>query len=509
MESPLPDKIGTNYAPLESEIAQIKELLLAPSAEIERIDHTIAKLRHKRRKLRTSVDEHRALISPIRRLPSDIIREIFIACIPADQNATMSAQEAPLLLGRICSAWRTISLSTPRLWSSIHIVEPGRDSSTGIYEGCLRMAKTWLGRSGGLPLSISLRGSPLSVPSTYFDTIVSFSQRWKHISLSGCSRMRLSRAQVPMLKSIQILDYALWDEPRVAETQDFLGGVCLESAVIGTDINPMELPLPWSQLTSLILTRINRRRAALSSSTSLSILSECSNLRLCSLALTSGADETATVPSSVELPFLSSLKVSISSRGSFQPEDLLDRLVVPQLSEFVFSAFQITEDATPFPFPTLISTASKLQSVDIEAMFFKGDSLTNFLRRLPPSVQSLCLRQSILGVFPPSVVDQDILLLLSPGPDMLLPKLETIHATGFSDAELLHFILSRMGTRSAPRLRRLKAQFFRCAEKDILAELRPLIDEFDMDISLKYLAQRERWNPREGLRDGVDTTWFY
>ncbi|KAJ7646476.1 hypothetical protein FB45DRAFT_712843, partial [Roridomyces roridus] len=50
------------------------------------------------------VDSHTALVSYPRRLPVDIVREIFVACLPAHRNAVMSAQEAPLLLSRICSA---------------------------------------------------------------------------------------------------------------------------------------------------------------------------------------------------------------------------------------------------------------------------------------------------------------------------------------------------------------------------------------------------------------------
>ncbi|KAJ7892808.1 hypothetical protein B0H14DRAFT_2685809, partial [Mycena olivaceomarginata] len=66
------------------------------------------------------IGSHKALISHPRRLPVDILREIFVACLPVDRNAVMSAQEAPLLLGRICSTWRSIVLTTPRLWASLH-----------------------------------------------------------------------------------------------------------------------------------------------------------------------------------------------------------------------------------------------------------------------------------------------------------------------------------------------------------------------------------------------------
>ncbi|KAJ7634614.1 hypothetical protein FB45DRAFT_909361, partial [Roridomyces roridus] len=46
-------------------------------------------------------------------------------CLPTHRNCVMDASEAPLLLGRISSAWRALSLATPRLWASLHIVDRG------------------------------------------------------------------------------------------------------------------------------------------------------------------------------------------------------------------------------------------------------------------------------------------------------------------------------------------------------------------------------------------------
>ncbi|KAJ6616648.1 hypothetical protein B0H10DRAFT_1632687, partial [Mycena sp. CBHHK59/15] len=66
-------------------------------------------------KIQTYIDAHQASISPASRLPYDIVGEIFVACLPTDRNPVMSATEAPVILCRICSAWRAIALSTPRL----------------------------------------------------------------------------------------------------------------------------------------------------------------------------------------------------------------------------------------------------------------------------------------------------------------------------------------------------------------------------------------------------------
>ncbi|KAJ7916895.1 hypothetical protein B0H13DRAFT_1485496, partial [Mycena leptocephala] len=58
--------------------------------------------------------------SPVRRLSPDVLHEIFPASLPKHWNRVTSTKEAPLILGRICSAWRTLALSTPVLWASLH-----------------------------------------------------------------------------------------------------------------------------------------------------------------------------------------------------------------------------------------------------------------------------------------------------------------------------------------------------------------------------------------------------
>ncbi|KAJ6489026.1 hypothetical protein C8R45DRAFT_826827, partial [Mycena sanguinolenta] len=65
--------------------------------------------------LGTYVDAHKALISPVRRLPPEVLQIIFIACLPPHRNCAIAATEAPIRLGRVCSAWRSISIYTPQL----------------------------------------------------------------------------------------------------------------------------------------------------------------------------------------------------------------------------------------------------------------------------------------------------------------------------------------------------------------------------------------------------------
>ncbi|KAJ7682366.1 hypothetical protein DFH06DRAFT_972553 [Mycena polygramma] len=111
MESPFLNRLNTNYVPSDEEIESIRTDLALRGQELARINERIRELSAQRDQLQTYMESHKALISHPRRLPSDIVREIFTACLP--WPAVMDAQEAPLLLCQICSAWRIIALSTP------------------------------------------------------------------------------------------------------------------------------------------------------------------------------------------------------------------------------------------------------------------------------------------------------------------------------------------------------------------------------------------------------------
>ncbi|KIM92124.1 hypothetical protein PILCRDRAFT_231 [Piloderma croceum F 1598] len=54
-------------------------------------------------------------------IPTELITEIFLYCLPDEIYIDPHIREAPLLLGQICRSWRSIALHTPKLWSSVAI----------------------------------------------------------------------------------------------------------------------------------------------------------------------------------------------------------------------------------------------------------------------------------------------------------------------------------------------------------------------------------------------------
>ncbi|THU75404.1 hypothetical protein K435DRAFT_617605, partial [Dendrothele bispora CBS 962.96] len=95
-----------------------RDLLRAPEQELMQIDAEIAKLQSRRVILDTFVTAHRALLSPVRRIPNEILAEIFVTSLPYSSfyHCPTSVDTTPLKFMSVCKNWRRVALSTPELW---------------------------------------------------------------------------------------------------------------------------------------------------------------------------------------------------------------------------------------------------------------------------------------------------------------------------------------------------------------------------------------------------------
>ncbi|XP_006455720.1 hypothetical protein AGABI2DRAFT_210234, partial [Agaricus bisporus var. bisporus H97] len=96
----------------------------AVEMEIAGLQDRLVVLGQRKQDTKSFIEAHQRLLSPIRQLLPEILQEIFWQCLPVAHNSVLSAKEAPLVLGRVCSQWRRIAYSTPKLWCSLHIAIP-------------------------------------------------------------------------------------------------------------------------------------------------------------------------------------------------------------------------------------------------------------------------------------------------------------------------------------------------------------------------------------------------
>ncbi|KDR83126.1 hypothetical protein GALMADRAFT_57218, partial [Galerina marginata CBS 339.88] len=168
MEPNLTDLSTNNDPPSEAIIREVKKRLLTPLHELAEITSEIAQLQDRLKYLtergdtvQKSIDQYNVILSPVRRLPTDVLHEIFYLCLPTQRNPIMRASDAPMLLTRICRPWRSLALASPRLWARLHITfcdyyRTFRARAEKTLQLRCEVVKEWLGRSGACPLSISL-----------------------------------------------------------------------------------------------------------------------------------------------------------------------------------------------------------------------------------------------------------------------------------------------------------------------------------------------------------------
>ncbi|KAJ7488418.1 hypothetical protein FB451DRAFT_1529786, partial [Mycena latifolia] len=201
----------------------------------------------------------------MRALPPQILQEIFLACLPTSHHAVMHTSQAPLLFGRVCSAWRTISLSTPALWASVHVVLPYASDQPPPDEELLINAKIlqrcealriWLQRSGDCPLSISLwYERHLGIPPQVLEAILPRRRRLKALKLPHevvYDLCHLSPEDLPLVQVLDIDDTS-W-EPSDPEYVRFLAIPPNLGSISFRCQNAHPLPVcSWSRVTHLTL----------------------------------------------------------------------------------------------------------------------------------------------------------------------------------------------------------------------------------------------------------------
>ncbi|KAJ7034766.1 hypothetical protein C8F04DRAFT_1101061 [Mycena alexandri] len=524
MSSPFASRLGTNYCPQDDEVLEIQRLIQEPLARLKRLDEQISELQKSIDELTKEhdtigdyVQAHRALLTPIRRIPLDILQEIFVACLPTHRNCVM-----------------TLSLSTPRLWASLHIAEPVRTSDSldslhlTLHARRVEVTKTWLARSGQCPLSLSLEsdgrnagypnGSYGSTGDDFLQTLLPFTSRWWRLSLAASPPVLdvlsgLTGADVPLLKTLEIRAQS----PRPWLPFKLLGGSQISGFSLKgeLDSDPLRLPLRWEFLTSLSLIENNWNTAfPLTSDAALTILSRCPRLRNCHFLLIGGFHPASQVlegagrsRSILELPSLHSLQLQSVNAPVFGPGGVFSSLSLPGLRHLVLSThFQDDEVSLNFPF---LVVSPQLESFESDSQISGKQSLLDLIRALPPTVQRLRLS----GYPSLSGFNDETLAFLAPTPgclDIILPALQELSIMDcydVSDAALLHFITARMTIQSpsVATLRRVDIQFNREQQLDIRPQIQSYLD-VGLQVSTRYYpSSKGTFSPWRGLPD--DPEW--
>lgn len=118
---------------------------------INKIFNLRRQLTEQKEKLISSITLHKRLVSPLWRLPTEVLSIIFVHCLPEDKYLNPELKLAPILLTRVCRQWREVAVGTPSLWCSLKVPFDFR-----IQEKVPFCLDAWLKRSQGRLLSLAL-----------------------------------------------------------------------------------------------------------------------------------------------------------------------------------------------------------------------------------------------------------------------------------------------------------------------------------------------------------------
>ncbi|KAJ6530067.1 hypothetical protein DFH09DRAFT_994695 [Mycena vulgaris] len=325
------DILESNDPPAEVNIPSIREFLGRGRPRRAQLDAKIAVLRasldellEERNPLDTEIRKHEGAVSPLRRLPAELLSLIFKFTLPPYSPEEISG---PWIVGGVCRRWRTVALSHPTLWSTI-VLDFSEAEPTSETHAALEVQ---LERSRGCPLNITfipwddLRCRPMELKIV--NILASHCERWEVVMMVGpealYSRLAGIRGYLPLLRVLNItirpnlIESEEDSSPRPMDMFEFCPR--LREAYIDMDVY-LEATAPTVELPYSQLLRFTGRSPW---PHYLSALSSASNLVDCILNYI----EPTPIPSgtTITLPHLRRLSLSTTT--------VLDFLKTPALQE--------------------------------------------------------------------------------------------------------------------------------------------------------------------------------
>ncbi|KAI5900179.1 uncharacterized protein SCHCODRAFT_01118157, partial [Schizophyllum commune H4-8] len=162
--------------PDASQALQAQGIARDLGSELDSVDAAIRRLHALRETLEVRLQFTRAYLASVRRLPLELLSDIFIYSVVGQEDPTMIALTT---LSHVCSSWRTAVWSTPELWT--HISAP--------KSAPLELISTEVSLSGQRPLSVDSRliRNCQSLKSVLAE-LLPHAARWRETYLEGNCR---------------------------------------------------------------------------------------------------------------------------------------------------------------------------------------------------------------------------------------------------------------------------------------------------------------------------------
>ncbi|KAJ7081815.1 hypothetical protein B0H15DRAFT_446523 [Mycena belliarum] len=239
---PYPELLRSNTIPLDSQIPVILSAILAAEEDIRTTteNEVLAPgVKPRQDSPREFVRIHRSILSSLRRLPTEILSEIFMHCSDEEDGFK------PRKYAAVCSRWRDVALSTPRLWCNVCL----QDEKTA-PRSLFSLLSLQLQRSGQGPLSVTFSDRH-SNNNMILELLLAVSHRWRSLDLTITSSQQRcicrSPSHFPILKRLSIRVMSSFNLGNLSRPLPLLEELTLEARY------DIRFKLPWTNFTKCTL----------------------------------------------------------------------------------------------------------------------------------------------------------------------------------------------------------------------------------------------------------------
>ncbi|KAJ7583315.1 hypothetical protein C8J56DRAFT_1055079 [Mycena floridula] len=495
------EMLASSSLPTEAERAHINQLIDTSNNEISRLTAVIDKLVLEREALQRNVASYKAILAPIRLLNDDILRDIFVHCLPVNRAAATVITDAPLLLGRICRSWRELALSTPALWASIHVEFSYFLGLRRVQRLC-QEAQSWLVRSGTCPLTIQVlhqvhTDDLRDLTIDFIKFLTTISTRWRSIEIiapseSLFSLRSLSETDVPRLEkfrhsAINGPDHLAGEN--LSQSLDILGGERLRD--LGLSSPPYDIAASSSKINFGQLTRLDLHAELVVYA---DILRRCPNLVTCCMSISNPRDpgiDSASGSEPLTLLHLSSLTInyypSQPAIDAIPFETFFSDLNLPHLTSFdqnlgLYSLFSWIH----------LARTGLIENLTLSLRELRDESTLDYLRTSGTSIKWLRINAWCFPDELPTAMDSLRQLMTFDNPsDVLCPSLEVLELRSLSVSEdfVVPLVRQRAGLVDSDGIAHLKVDI------QVISQLEDLVTS-GLSLAISYQPS-SRGPPRD------------
>ncbi|KAK0501890.1 hypothetical protein EDD18DRAFT_752545, partial [Armillaria luteobubalina] len=241
--------LGTNTYPTSLQYGTLCASRATVENALHEIDIIMAHLEHERQRF---LDVHKSylhVMSPIRRLPAEILAEIFAAATTSFYPVfDPHNRDGPWPLSRVCARWRAVAIGCcPEMWNNMNILYKVTPKNP---EALLRLVFSRC-RDGPLHIRIGTIGNSVIAP---LSIVMEESSRWRsfevyYLDTQLMRALGAIRGKLDILESLSIRLSHLLDEGPITI---FEAAPSLKAVKLNPYTTEMPIVLPFSQLESYI-----------------------------------------------------------------------------------------------------------------------------------------------------------------------------------------------------------------------------------------------------------------